>query len=1174
MATDIFVGSVAVGVVPDIRQWNNRLRAELVPSANAVGQEFGQQMSRQITENMGKAGSSSGGAFSDNFRKRVQAAIENLPKAKIDGDSTDVDRKIQELRNWLERLGTIDIINNKQALADISSIEAELTKIASKADGIDIKFNTTEAKAQLALLQRDIDKSTSAGSSQGLIARLAASSAPSGPGGRGLALTGGIASSIPLLGLAGPLAAAGLAGGAGLAVALPTLSKIHDSMTQITADQNAYNRATTAAARSTALQHIHDDYAALSGPQQAAIKAIQTFTGEWDKLTKSLQPQVFGLVTQAITGVTQLLPLLVPLAKAGFGAISAALTPLFQFLQSGLFIQFLQAVEIYAAPAAASLVQLFTAIAGPILKLITDIMPEGIHLMTIFSGFAGQVFGALGQTIMEIVVVAGPALGQLLQVLGPALVNIFAALAGPMANVLRIFLDLVTPVVRFIGALPPDVIVAIAAAIGLVVLALKAWAIVQAILNVLMAPEELLIGAIIVAVALLAFGIFELVKHWTQAWTDIKNWTVDTWHAIYNEVIAPMARFFLQTVPQWWQNVRNWTVNSWQAIYNEVIAPMARFFTQLIPGWWSYAYQAIVRNFLQPIKNGTIEAWQWVYNHVWAPVHDFLFKTIPSWWDAGYGFVRDHFIEPFKNGIKGGWDWVVSHVFNPIHDFLTKTIPGWFDTAVSNIKTAWEKIANTMASPVNWVINNVLNNLSKGFNTITHALGLNINIGMIPQIPAFHAQRGIMLPGYGGGDKIPIMAEAGEMVLPKEAAGHPLARMLASAYRVPGFQLGGIVGNIAHAGLHALGQLVPGLGAVGALLSGPAETWTADMATKAIDKLAGAGLGGVTGVMKDILGGVVSKIAGGMKAYLTTNMGGNGGSVLAYAMSFLGKVPYVWGGDQTSGWDCSGFVSYVYRHFNIMAGRMVAEGFRQWAKPSGPEPGALAFYGNPAHHVGFVKDSNTLLSALGTGYGTTLSGLNMGDNSGYGIPPAGYGKASGGGGSGPTTSGDWVNVGREMASRYGWTGTEFDFLNMLWTKESNWNPSAQNPTSPAAGIPQDITGNFHGGGYGQIQWGLDYIKGRYGDPATAWAHEILYNWYDNGGWLPPGATFAYNGTGKPELILTHDQLMSAAQRGGDGASYHAHFDGLTGQLIEGHVRTAFQAMSISQGNMERQGRRR
>jgi hypothetical protein len=61
-----------------------------------------------------------------------------------------------------------------------------------------------------------------------------------------------------------------------------------------------------------------------------------------------------------------------------------------------------------------------------------------------------------------------------------------------------------------------------------------------------------------------------------------------------------------------------------------------------------------------------------------------------------------------------------------------------------------------------------------------------------------HGQTGMKIPGYGGGDIVPLMAEPGELILPKHAAGDPAAAYLATKYRVPGYAGGGYVGQQAY----------------------------------------------------------------------------------------------------------------------------------------------------------------------------------------------------------------------------------------------------------------------------------------------------------------------------------------------------------------------------------------
>jgi phage-related protein len=162
MATDIFVGNVAVGVVPDARGWNQKLRAELVPSASAVGDEIGSNISRGITDKMGEAGTKAGGAFEDTFRKRVKAALDSLPK--------DATGPIAELRAKLQTLYDSDIIDGDKAVKELIKVDTALKDVSKNAKDIRLSFDTKEARAQLALLRNDIGRSGSgAGGGGGIL---------------------------------------------------------------------------------------------------------------------------------------------------------------------------------------------------------------------------------------------------------------------------------------------------------------------------------------------------------------------------------------------------------------------------------------------------------------------------------------------------------------------------------------------------------------------------------------------------------------------------------------------------------------------------------------------------------------------------------------------------------------------------------------------------------------------------------------------------------------------------------------------------------------------------------------------------------------------------------------------------------------------------------------------
>ena len=71
---------------------------------------------------------------------------------------------------------------------------------------------------------------------------------------------------------------------------------------------------------------------------------------------------------------------------------------------------------------------------------------------------------------------------------------------------------------------------------------------------------------------------------------------------------------------------------------------------------------------------------------------------------------------------------------------------------------------------------------------------------------------------------------------------------------------------------------------------------------------------------------------------------------------------------------------------------------------------------------------------------------------------------------------------------------QYQCIEMLWTKESNWNPAARNGSH--YGIPQMRNVKLKTmDAMTQIDWGLRYIKGRYQTPCKAWAFFKANGWH-------------------------------------------------------------------------------
>jgi cell wall-associated NlpC family hydrolase len=112
-------------------------------------------------------------------------------------------------------------------------------------------------------------------------------------------------------------------------------------------------------------------------------------------------------------------------------------------------------------------------------------------------------------------------------------------------------------------------------------------------------------------------------------------------------------------------------------------------------------------------------------------------------------------------------------------------------------------------------------------------------------------------------------------------------------------------------------------------------------------------------------------------AYENTAGYGLGYQLVAYAARYFG-VPYVWGGESPSGFDCSGLVAYVYAKFGIT----LPHSSQDQAKLGVPvsraqlQPGDLLFFDtDPSDPSGF-KDSHVAIYA---GNGQEIEAPHTGD---------------------------------------------------------------------------------------------------------------------------------------------------------------------------------------------------
>ena len=107
---------------------------------------------------------------------------------------------------------------------------------------------------------------------------------------------------------------------------------------------------------------------------------------------------------------------------------------------------------------------------------------------------------------------------------------------------------------------------------------------------------------------------------------------------------------------------------------------------------------------------------------------------------------------------------------------------------------------------------------------------------------------------------------------------------------------------------------------------------------------------------------------------------GLGDEIAAYAQGFVG-CPYVYGGTSPSGFDCSGFMQFLFRQYGISINRTATAQLADGYAVSYDEmrPGDIVYfgYGNTASHVGMYIGGGNFVHAENYGTGVVITSLSQ-----------------------------------------------------------------------------------------------------------------------------------------------------------------------------------------------------
>jgi len=279
--------------------------------------------------------------------------------------------------------------------------------------------------------------------------------------------------------------------------------------------------------------------------------------------------------------------------------------------------------------------------------------------------------------------------------------------------------------------------VVLVAAIVAVTAATVAWTIAT-----LANPVVWLVIGITAAVVALGYVIYELVTHWDQVWSKIKDITADVgrflsdrWNAMKSDAMAIWNAITGFLADRWnamvsdamhiWNSITGFLADRWNAMRSDAMAGVRSVIDQVKDAWhtvqnWTITAWTVVTKVLSDAWHAMtraavmgvaatvaplVAAWQWV-EHITSTVWNGISSFFMKWW-------------PLLLGIFAPGIFIALAIWNHFHTQITDTVVGVWTGVKTFLSDAWNWITGTAQTAWNLYRDYIVNPITEAGHWVT-----------------------------------------------------------------------------------------------------------------------------------------------------------------------------------------------------------------------------------------------------------------------------------------------------------------------------------------------------------------------------------------------------------------------------------------------------------------------